>query len=127
VIERVAGVLLEPADAEYLLKALDVLLANQHASAQLSAFIDRLRKTAENLATTADNTSAGGRMLGSQRDSAHTAPYDLVDTSEAAAILGCTSRNVRDLGARGVLPRHRAGGRWLYPVASVEARAARRG
>jgi excisionase family DNA binding protein len=127
VIEQVAGVLLEPADAEYLLSALDALLANQRPSAQLSAFIDRLRKSAEKLAPTAENAAVGGRMLGLQHDSAHTATYDLVDTREAAAILGCKARNVRDLGDRGVLPRHRAGGRWLFPIAAVEARAARRG
>lgn len=59
------------------------------------------------------------------------AQYDLVDSREAARLLGITASGVRDLVYRGQLPGHRAGGRWLLPAAPVieraERRAARRG
>ncbi|ASW99443.1 DNA-binding protein [Mycobacterium intracellulare subsp. chimaera] len=51
--------------------------------------------------------------------------------TEAARIIGCSTANVRYLRARGVLPAHRAGSRWLYPAAPVvdyaERRASRMG
>jgi hypothetical protein len=127
VIERVNGVLLEAADARYLLDALDALLQDgRRPSPRLADFIARLRRTAGKLAPTQENTCADVSKVGAQQDSSHTALYDLVDSGEAAAILGCTSANVRDLARRGRLPRHRAGGRWVYPAASVEALAERR-
>lgn len=48
--------------------------------------------------------------------------HDLVDTVEAAAVLGCTPSNVRDLARRGALPAHRTGGRWLLERDGVELR-----
>lgn len=126
-IERVNGVLLEAADAQYLLDALDALLQDGRRPApRLADFIARLRRSAEKLAPTQDDTCAHVRKVGVQQDSVHTALYDLVDSAEAAAILGCTPANVRDLARRGRLPRHRAGGRWVYPAASVVALAERR-
>lgn len=130
-IGRVSGVLLEADDARYLLDALDALLqGGRRPSPRLADFIARLRRNAETLSPTQEDTLAGVRKLGVQQDSDNTAAYDLLDTAEAAAILGCTSANVRDLASRGRLPRHRAGGRWLYPARSVvalaESRAAKR-
>jgi Helix-turn-helix domain len=126
VIERINGVLLAPPDAQYLLDALDALLQGRNPTPRLADFIERLRRIAGKLASTQENTCVGVRKVGAQRDSDHTALYDLVDSGEAAAILGCTPANVRDLARRGRLPRHRAGGRWVYPAASVEAFAAKR-
>ncbi|AFM16989.1 hypothetical protein Mycch_2206 [Mycolicibacterium chubuense NBB4] len=125
-IDRVNGVVLEAVDAKYLLDALDVLLQGRRASPRLADFIDRLRRTAEKLSPAQENTHATVREIGGPHDSGHAGLYDLVDSSEAARILGCTPANVRDLARRGRLPRHRAGGRWLYPARSVAALAERR-
>jgi helix-turn-helix protein len=51
--------------------------------------------------------------------------HDLVDSAEAARILGISAAGVRDLYRRGQLAGHRANGRILYPVASVIERAER--
>lgn len=129
-IERVSGILLEPTDAQYLLDAFDALLGDRRPSPRLADFLARMRRTAEKLAPAQDDTCVGARKFDAQQDSGHIALYDLVDSAEEAAILGCTQANVRDLARRGRLPRHRAGGRWVYPAASVavlaERRAARR-
>ena len=129
-IDRVSGVLLEADDARYLLDALQVLLIGRTPSPRLGVFIERLRRSAEKLARTQDDTAVSARKIDAQPNSGHIALYDLVDTREAADILGCTQSNVRDLANRGRLPSHRAGGRRVYPAASVvllaEQRAAKR-
>lgn len=125
-IERVNGVLLAPEDARYLLDALDALLSDRRASPRLADFVARLRRSAGKLSSTQDDTCVDVSKVGAQRDSVHTATYDLVDSGEAARILGCTPANVRDLASRGRLPRYQAGGRWVYPARSVEQLAARR-
>lgn len=130
-IESVRGVLLGAEDARFLVDALDALLVDRRPSPRLADVIARLRRTAGKLASAQENTDAGARTFGAQQDSGHTAAYDLVDTGEAAAILGCTPANVRDLARRGRLPAHRAGRGWVYPARSVEVlaeqRAAHRG
>ncbi|MDO0975989.1 helix-turn-helix domain-containing protein [Mycolicibacterium frederiksbergense] len=130
-IERVSGVLLHSDDARYLLDALDALLIGRTPTARLGVFIERLRRNAEKLAPTQENTSLNARNVDLQQNSGHIAQYDLVDSAEAARILGCTPANVRDLARRGRIPRHRAGRGWVYPAASVvalaEKRAAKRG
>jgi excisionase family DNA binding protein len=57
--------------------------------------------------------------------SVHHATYDLMDTAEAAAILGITPGGVRYLADAGRIPAHRAGGRRLYPARAVVERAER--
>ena len=49
--------------------------------------------------------------------------HDLLSSEEAAAVLGCSPSNVRDLLRRGVLPGHRTGGRWLLERDAVQLRA----
>ncbi|SBS77353.1 conserved hypothetical protein [uncultured Mycobacterium sp.] len=124
-IERVHGVLLEPADAGYLLDALDALLRDRRPSPQLAQFIDRLRKTVAASGVSRPITGGHARKVGVLHDSQHYAPYDVLDTGEAATILGITPNGVRDLARRGVLPSHRAGGRYFYPAGAVVARAER--
>lgn len=130
-IERVSGILLEPADARYLLDAFDALLRDRRPSAQLAQFVDRLRRTVAKADVSSPPTGVHARELGGQRNSGHYAPYDVLATAEVAAILGITGNGVRDLARRGTIPAHRAGGRWLYPatavVALAEHRAAKRG
>lgn len=123
-IERVAGVLLGPGDVAYLVDALDALLRDRRPSAQLADVIARLRRA--KLALTQENACVHVREVGAQDDSAQTAAYDLIASAEAAAILGCTAANVRDLARRGRLPRYRAGRGWVYPARSVIALAERR-
>ena len=50
-----------------------------------------------------------------------------MSTADAAAALGCTERNVRALAERGTLPAWRAGRRWTFDPADVEARTAAAG
>ncbi|GAA2776916.1 helix-turn-helix domain-containing protein [Mycolicibacterium pallens] len=124
-IERVSGVLLGPAEAQYLLDAFDVLLLDRHPTPPLADFIARLQRVAK-LALSQENTPPSARKVDAQQDSSHIAQYDLVGSREAASILGCTQSNVRDLARRGRLPRHRAGRGWVYPAASVVALAEKR-
>lgn len=125
-IERVAGILLAPTDAQYILDALDALLRDRRPSPQLSVFIDRLRKTVAKSGVSNVGAGADARDVGVQPDSVDHAPYDVLDTDEAAAVLGITANGVRDLARRKAIPAHRAGGRWLYPAAAVVARAERK-
>lgn len=129
------AVLLDSADAAYLAEALQRLCAQLpqglSPSGKLGAIHAQLAKAVAYASNQGRDTSVDVREVGEQRDSRHAAAYDLVDSGEASRILGCTPANVRDLARRGRLPRHRAGGRWLYPARSVvvlaEERAARRG
>jgi Helix-turn-helix domain len=131
VIEAVAGVLLAPDDAQYVLDAFDSLLIDRRPSAQLADFIARFRRTAVKSGVSSAKTGVDASKFGIQQDSAHHAPYDVLDSGQAAAIIGITASGVRDLARRKAIPAHRAGGRWLYPapavVAYAERRAARRG
>jgi excisionase family DNA binding protein len=45
---------------------------------------------------------------------------DDLDAAEVATLLGCQSRNVRDLATRGALPARKIGGRWLFARGVVE-------
>lgn len=128
-IEKLSGVVLDLEDARYALAAFDELLRGRRPSARLADFIARLRKTVKSGVSDAKSgvcLSPVPEKFGAQHVSGHTAPYDLLDTREAAAVLGITPNAVRDLRRRGRLPAHKAGGRWLYPAASVVARAERR-
>lgn len=123
-------VLLDSNDAAYLTEALgrlsDALSGHGlRPSEQLVAFRSKLAKACASASDSGRNTDVDVRTVGAQQDSAHIALYDLVDSGEAARILGCTPANVRDLARRGRLPAHRAGRGWLYPAAAVVARSER--
>lgn len=124
-IERLSGIVLDVVDAQYLVEALDALLVDRRPSARLVQFISQLRKSVAKSGVSGQNAGVDARLVGVQEDSAHYALYDVVDTCEAAAILGITANGVRDLARRKALPAHRAGGRWLFPAAAVVARAER--
>lgn len=128
---EVRGVLLSPDDARFAVDAFTALLRDRRPSAQLEDFVDRLRRQTDAAADVPGRiTDAGVRNVAPQQDSPQYALYDLLDTTEAAAIVGVTGGGVRDLARRGRIAAHRAGGRWLYPAAAVvayaEQRAARR-
>jgi hypothetical protein len=98
VITRVTGVLLDADDARYLADLLDHLCITARPSARLAHVAARLRKSCDSLTPT-----QGNRLRGVQPepDASQHAPYDLVDTDEAARLLGCSPANVRDLIRRG--------------------------
>lgn len=118
-------VLVDGADAQLLLKMFDALRTRGPITALAADLEARLRKAVVRVSENTANTDVDVRKVDEQQDSGDIAPYDLVDTAEAARILGCTPGNVRDLARRGRIPRHRAGGRWVYPARSVVIRAER--
>jgi hypothetical protein len=130
-ISRLNGVLLDVDDAAYLAETLKQDFAalagvGIRPSERVTELQRKLVKAVANASESSRDTHVDVRLIGEQPDSAHTALYDLVDSGEAARILGCTPANVRDLGRRGQIPRHRAGRGWVYPATAVVARAERR-
>lgn len=124
-------VVLDVEDAAFLAEALRHDFAALQGcgirpSPRVSLLQTTLAKSVADASESTQNTGADARCVGAQHDSGDTALYDLVDTQGAARILGCSQSNVRDLGRRGQLPRHRAGRGWVYPAAAVIARAERR-
>lgn len=121
------AVVLDASAASLLVEVLAVLPQHGlHPNARLADVESQLRKACANASEPPRNACADERMPGSQSGSPQTAMYDLVNSKEAAEILGCTAANVRDLARRGRLPRHRAGRGWVYPAASVVALAEKR-
>ena len=130
-IEKVSGVLLDAADADYLARAMKLLAALLEAKqgSRPSPRLVDLERRLSRASSDATRSTTGGYVSGA-KDSADRdalSAYEFVDTERAANILGCTPGNVRDLARRGRLPAVRSGGRWLYPAAAVVARAERQG
>ncbi|SOX53703.1 DNA-binding protein [Mycobacterium ahvazicum] len=130
-IERVAGTLITPDDADYVLRALQLLtdlLGKQGSrpTPRLAAVTDRIAKTVVSTDVSRPNVSGNVRNPRVQPNSGDDTGYALIDTAAAARILGCTPGNVRDLRRRGVLSGYRVGGRWAYPAEAVMRRAAER-
>lgn len=125
------GVFMSADDAAYIAEALRLLarlMAEQRAqpSARLVAATTNLAKAAESGSATGPNGSEGLPLRASAADSVHHPGYALMSTGDAARLLHCGPRNVRDLMRRGRLVGRRAGGRWLVDAASVEAHASRK-
>lgn len=73
------------------------------------------------------STAAPGSAAVPQLDVSAWSSQDLVDTKEAAAMLGCQARNVRDLCSRGVFESGRQiAGRLLLQRVEIEAEVHRR-
>ncbi|MGD3151936.1 helix-turn-helix domain-containing protein [Tsukamurella tyrosinosolvens] len=127
--DRLDGVRLSDHDVAFLL---DALAETQKAlarhgirpSQRLDLFTDRLCRVSKPSARQephAHATKPRGRAGGADHR-----PHDLIDTSEAAAVLGISTDAVRALARRGRLPAYRAGGRWVFPAQDVVALAERR-
>lgn len=91
---------------------------------------DRVRwLLAQVLAAAAESTTAapGSAALPQMEDLSPSLHEDLISSEEAASMLGCKPRNVRDLAVREVLRsgRKRAG-RLLFERSEIEAEARRR-
>jgi excisionase family DNA binding protein len=122
------GVFISDDDARLLADVLDIACTRMRPSARVADLARRLRLIVDSSAATA-NGSANGRA--GQPDPGEIRAHDLLAAGEAAAILCCTTSNIRYLRRKGHLPAHRAGSRWLFPAAAVveraEKRAAKRG
>ena len=134
-MNRVAGVLLDDAEAAFVAGALDELARlmaarrDEHGnrtpsrpSPRLATITAKLRRVAHN-GSRMEATASGRVTTGD--DSEHHAAHEVTPTV-AARMLGCTPRNVRDLAARGRVRARRVGGRWVLDAAAVDAYAARR-
>lgn len=123
-------VLLDSNEARYVAEALArfLVVLGEHGLRASPTLLDaeaRLRKAAVGASDSTRSASGGASGVGGHLSSSHSGVYDLVDSVEAAAILGCTPANVRDLARRGRLPAHRAGRGWVYPAQAVAERAER--
>ena len=123
-------VLLEPSEADYLARAL--VLLQQLLVENRSQPTPRLQQVTAQLARCAEHGSAAGsngsdncRTRASDTDGGEYRDYATVTAAEAARILECGERNVRDLARRGRIPARRSGGVWLLDAGAVEARAQR--
>lgn len=124
---EVRGVLLSPEDARFAVEAFAALLRDRRPSAALADFLERLRARTDAVAGASGRIAGGvARNIAAQRDSPEYAAYDVLTSTEVAAIVGISPNGVRDLARRGRLAAHRAGGRWLFPATSVVAYAERR-
>lgn len=121
-IEVAAGVHLSIADVRALLDLLDAAAVHASPGPRAAHVIQQLRKSVERLTRATGNAQSGVTI---DAEPVHHAAYDLVDTAQAAAILGITPGGVRYLGEAGRIPAHRAGGRWLYSARAVVERAER--
>jgi excisionase family DNA binding protein len=125
------GVFVTADDAAYIAEALRLLgrlLAEQRSqpSARLASVTTKLARCAESGSPAPGNGSRSLPLRAPDAEGVHHPDYATVTPAEAARILGCGPRNARDLAARGRIPAHRAGGRWLLDAASVEAHARRK-
>ncbi|ORW02483.1 helix-turn-helix domain-containing protein [Mycobacterium kyorinense] len=120
------GLYLTVDDAAYLADFLDHVCRSMRPSPRLADFARRLRKSCAALTPAQENGRNHLRGVHSELDVSDHAAYDLVDTDEAARLLGCSAANVRDLVRRGRLPARRAGNRWLLPARVVVERAERK-
>lgn len=121
-IEIPTGVHLSITDVRALLDLLNAAAMHASPGPRAAYVIHQLRKSVERLTRATGNAQSGVTI---DAEPVQHAAYDLVDTAEAAAILGVTPGGVRYLAAAGRIPAHRAGGRWLYPARAVVDRAER--
>lgn len=107
-------------------RALEAAHVNRGArlTAALAAVVAQLDEAAA-VGRTDGGTDADARASDPPRSWAPLCAHDLLDTRQAAAALGCSPGNVRDLARRGALPAHRTGGRWLFERDGVDLRADR--
>ena len=130
-IAALRGVFLDTDEAAYVTEALRLLgrlLVEQRSrpTARLESVTAKLAKAAETGSAATVNGSEGLPLRASDAADRHPRGYATVTPAEAARIIGCGARNVRDLAARGRLPARRTGGRWLLDAAAVAEQAEHR-
>ncbi|MBM4695294.1 helix-turn-helix domain-containing protein [Rhodococcus hoagii] len=131
--QPIVGVYLDAADAGLLVRLIDDYSAHLRSGVDDRALGNRvlalraeLDRANARVSARPSNVSANVSVLGAQRDPSQSEVYALIDSGQAAAVLGCTPGNVRDLARRGRLAARRAGGRWVYSLLDVERVAAER-
>lgn len=119
-----SGVLLDHDDAAFLAAALRTLVElTARSGGRPVARVHELERQLS--AASAVKHSAAGTSERPGRPVPQLWEPQLIETSTAATLLGCSERNVRALAARGTLTAHRIGGRWFVDPADVEARSNR--
>lgn len=103
---------------------LDAESAHMICSALLSAndFANRHggRLNYDLLTLVAQINSAIGTSEPAQNSFHDHVEYELIDASQAAELLGCTTRNIRSLAAKGRVPGTKSGGRWQFNREDIE-------
>lgn len=130
-ITPVRGLLLDDNDAVEVRRALEVLAAmlpkiGQRPSAKLDALMAKFPKPGVSASDSASRASADARNTGNPEDSGDGGVYAIVDTNQAAAMLGVTPNAIRDRARRGTLPARRTAGGWIFAAAAIAEVAARR-
>jgi excisionase family DNA binding protein len=132
-IERVAGVLLDQAEADYVARALDQFVAlmaerrdstGNPAPVRPTPRLDQIR--AKLRAAIGTPHAANGTKSALQSISRDDAGHAVITCAEAGRILDCGERNVRALAQRGRLRARRAGGRWHIDAMAVAELVERR-
>lgn len=131
--QPLVGVYLDPADAGLLVRLIDDYSSHLRGSVDGRALGNRvvalraeLDRANARVSARSSNVSSNVSPVGAQRDPAQSDVYALISTSQAAAVLGCTTGNVRDLARRGRLAARRVSGRWAYSLLDVERIATER-
>ncbi|OOL30781.1 hypothetical protein GQ85_17705 [Rhodococcus rhodochrous] len=129
----VSTVQLEAADAALLVRLIDELGAMVRQTGNGRALSPKVMTLRDDLATAgarvsgrAANVSRNVSPVGGQDISDQSDIHALIDTAQAAAVLGITPGGVRDLARRKRIAARRAGGRWVFSLLDVERIAAER-
>lgn len=143
-IQRVVGVLLDAAEAAYIVNALDEFArmmaerrdargnpAPSQPTPRLVDTTDKLRRTVNALAVRdpvaeqvrqSEPPAETPDVLAQQHDSVDAGPH-VIGTGDAARRLGITPNAARDLARRGRIPARHTGTRWQFDAAAIAARA----
>lgn len=125
-IQRFTGILIDVEEAGFLADVLEHAARIGGPSPKVDHLIRRLRRAVGEAGLASGGANETANIKRPQPDPGHLRAYDLLAAADAARIIGCSTANVRYLRARGHLPAHRAGSRWLYPAAPVVEYAERR-
>lgn len=129
------GLFVTVEDALFIADRLDKLCAGKDtAPARLAHVSKRLRQACAALTPSQEKTGSDRRKhlrgVPFDPEPGDYERYDVVETGEAAQLLGCSAANIRDLIRRDRLPARRAGNRWLVSSSAVlelaQRKAARR-
>ncbi|QUD82094.1 helix-turn-helix domain-containing protein [Gordonia polyisoprenivorans] len=123
------GVLLGVDDVAEVLRviaAFETVLAERHSRPSPRLLHLRTQLTRANTRVSGRDTHADARKLAAQQDSGAHFAYELLDTGQAAEIIGISADGVRDLARRHRIPARKAGGRWVYPASAIAIYASTR-
>lgn len=127
--EAIVGVFLDEADTRLVVEVLGYLdrIATENGrrpTPKVEALRHRLKSAY--LTVSGRTVPDGASPSSPTRRSLLPSGHELVDTGQAARLLGISPDTIRYHARRGNLPAQRAGGRWLYDAAAVAALAEQR-